>query len=200
MPTIYQVMAIWIMSRFLAVTYDFFNYKHNVLLGLTPKWFSKANMLFYPDTDLRLAYKCLLIYSTPDVVTAGRVRDRDYDTGDNQTTSSSPFWEKLETFWLCQVSFWPSPTHVTLLSLASTDACYTECLFTLAQSSPSEAQSMATECPIPKATFFLFSISPPLKLKYPPLLTYLYSSRRPSPQMQSCAKNWWALQWQGSCG
>lgn len=53
--------------------------------GVTPKCFSKANVLFYTvvdGTDLRLSDKCLLSYCTADVVTLAE------GTGDTEISSS----------------------------------------------------------------------------------------------------------------
>lgn len=65
--------AIWTTSRPFAVKDNVFNYIHKGVLGdtcfkwfgVTPKCFSKANVLFYTvvgGTDLRLSDKCLLTY------------------------------------------------------------------------------------------------------------------------------------------
>lgn len=69
--------------------------------GVTPKCFSKANVLFYTavgGTDLSLSDKCLLTYGMADAVTLAE------GTGDTEINSSL-FGGKPETFCHVQVSF-----------------------------------------------------------------------------------------------
>lgn len=134
-------------------------------------------------TDLRLSDKCLLTYGPADAVTLAE------RTGDTEI-SSSLLGENQKHSAMSKSLFTKSYSRKSPLPGLRRHLLHRRL-------TPSR-RVWALECPILKATFFLFFHFSPLKSKCLPLLPCRLG--RPSPQMQSCAENWWAFKWQWSWG